>query len=81
MAAIVYLRHGRPVTLFQTALGGAAALAIRGQRNGYHVLGWSDDSLTFVAVSDVQAGDLDRLEEALGPSEPLLKMDSRAAAL
>ncbi len=60
MAAIIYYRHGRPITLFQSALGTSGPLAIRGQRNGYHVLAWSD-SFSFVAVSDLRAGDLDRL--------------------
>jgi adenylate cyclase len=79
MAAIIYKRHGRPITLFQSALGDSASLAMRGQRNGYHLLSWTDDRFTFVAVSDLLAADLDRLEEALGPSEPLLKTDARAA--
>jgi hypothetical protein len=33
-AAIVYKHDGRAVTLFQTPLGGSAALAKRGHRNG-----------------------------------------------
>jgi ferredoxin len=80
-AAIVYKRNGRPITLFQSVLGDSESLAIRGQRNGYHVLAWTDDKLAFVAVSDLRASDLDRLEEALRPSEPVLKMDARAAAV
>ena len=81
MAAIVYKRDGRPITLFQSALADAGSLAMRGQRNGYHVLAWADDQFAFVAVSDLRASDLDRLEEALGPSEPTLKMDGRAALM
>ena len=80
-AAIVYKRNGRPITLFQSALGDFGSLAIRGQRNGYHVLAWTDDKLAFVAVSDLRASDLDQLEEALRPAEPVLKMDARAAAV
>jgi ferredoxin len=80
-AAIVYRRQERTITLFQNALGDAAPLAIRGQRNGYHVLAWTDERSAYVAVSDLPAGDLDRLEEALRPSEPVLKADSRAAVL
>ena len=37
LAAIIYTRRGRPITLFQSALGDSASLAMRGQRNGYHV--------------------------------------------
>jgi anti-sigma factor RsiW len=81
MPAIIYRRNGRPITLFQGAPGDAVSLAMRGQRNGYHVLAWSDDSSAFVAVSDLPAEDLDQLEEALGPSEPLLKMDAREAVV
>jgi ferredoxin len=80
-AAVVYKRNERPITLFQSALGNSASLAVRGQRNGYHVLAWTDDRFAFVAVSDLPAGDLDRLEEALRPSEPLLKIDARAAVI
>ncbi len=78
-AAIVYKRHERPITLFQSPLGDSASLAMRGHRNGYHVLAWTDNRFAFVAVAEVQAGDLDRLEEALRPPEPFLKTDSRAA--
>ena len=81
LAAIIYTRRGRPITLFQSALGDSASLAMRGQRNGYHVLAWTDDRFAFVAVSDLPAGDLDRFAEALGPSEPLLKADARAAVM
>ena len=81
MAAIIYIRRGRPITLFQSALGDSAPLAMRGQRNGYHVLAWTDDSFAFVAVSDLPSSDLDRLAEALGPAEPLLRMDERAAVI
>ena len=79
--AIIYKRNGRVITLFQSALGDSASLAVRGQRNGYHVLAWNDERFAFVAVSDLRASDLDQLEEVLGPSEPLLKMDARAAAV
>jgi hypothetical protein len=45
------------------------------------VLSWTDDRFAFVAVSDLRASELDRLEEALRPAEPLLKTDARAAVL
>jgi ferredoxin len=80
-AAIVYKRDDRPITLFQTALGDTAPLAMRGQRNGYHVLAWTDDRYAYVAVSELRASDLERMEEALRPAEPLLKIDARAAVL
>jgi adenylate cyclase len=81
VAAIIYIRDGHPITLFQSPLGDTAALAMRGQRNGYHVLAWTDDSFAHVAVSDLPASDLDRLEAALGPAEPPLKIDASAAVL
>jgi anti-sigma factor RsiW len=80
-AAIVYKRDDRPITLFQTALGDTAPLAMRGQRNGYHILAWTDERYAYVAVSELRASDLDKMEEALGPAEPLLKIDARAAVL
>jgi hypothetical protein len=54
---------------------------MRGQRNGYHVLAWTDDKLAYVAVSDIAARELDRLEEALRPPEPALKEGARSAII
>jgi ferredoxin len=79
-AALVYQWQAHFITLFQS-LQHESALAMRGQRNGYHVLAWTDDGLAFVAVSEVEAEELDRLQEALRPSEPVLKTDAHAAVL
>jgi ferredoxin len=80
-ATIVYSRLERAVTLFVEPTGPVASLAMRGQRNGYHVLAWTDDKLAYVAVSDIAARELDRLEEALRPPEPALKEGARSAII
>jgi ferredoxin len=80
-AAIVYRRRERPMTLFQAPLGETAPLAMRGHRNGYQVLAWTDERFAFVAVSDLPFTDLDAAETAIRPAEPLLKLDASAALM
>jgi ferredoxin len=61
-AALVYVRHERAITLLVVpeALSGMAA--VRGQRNGTHVVAWADAGFTYFAVSDLPPGELERLE-------------------
>jgi ferredoxin len=80
-AAIIYSRFERAITLFVGPAGSGASLAMRGRRNGYHVLAWSDDTAAYVAVSDIAARELDRLEGVLRPSEPALKEGARSAVV
>ena len=40
-------------------------LAVRGQRNGYHVLAWAEGDLAYVATSDLVPEQLDKLQESL----------------
>ena len=46
--ALVYMRHARPITVFVLPADGAAALAIRGTRNGYHVRAWAEGNVAFL---------------------------------
>jgi anti-sigma factor RsiW len=45
---------------------------MRGQRNSYHVLSWTDAKLAYFAISDLPARELDRFEEALRTAYPPL---------
>jgi ferredoxin len=64
-AALVYARGERPITVFALPRGDSDALAIRGQRNGYHVLAWADAGIGYFATSDLAPEELDRLEVLL----------------
>ena len=68
-AALVYTRRERPITVFMLPTGLSDALAVRGQRNGYHVLAWAEGSLAYFAVSDLAPEELDTLQEILSTSE------------
>ncbi len=70
--ALVYMRHERPITVFVLPTQGAAALAIRGMRNGYHVLAWANSTLAFFAVSDLASVELDTLEALISAREAAL---------
>lgn len=72
-AAIVYSRRDHAITLLARPNETSGSLAMRGQRNGYHVLAWTNEQLAYVAVSDLPARELDRLEEALRAPEPVLR--------
>jgi len=80
VAALIYERQGRIVTLFEIALRSAHSLAMRGHHNSYHVLSWEDDAAVHVAVSDMPVSELAKLEIALSPPVPPLRANLRAAA-
>lgn len=71
-AALVYGRKDRVVTVFVHAIVGANFMGMRGQRNSYHVLSWTDARLAYFAISDLPARELDRFEEALLLAQPVL---------
>lgn len=68
-AAIIYMRHERPITLFAVPHGASDPLAIRGQRNGCHVLAWAAAGIGYFAASDLAAQELDTLEGFLRSAE------------
>jgi ferredoxin len=58
----------RWISLFIVPPGDAAA--VRGTRNGYHVVGWEDAGLAWFAVSDLPSERLEALQDAVR-AEPL----------
>jgi adenylate cyclase len=64
-AALVYACGDGVITLFVLPGGEFGALAVRGQRNGYHVLAWAEEDLAYVATSDLVPEQLDKLQESL----------------
>ncbi len=71
-AALVYDKQDKTVTVFVHPVLGANFVGMRGQRNSYHVLSWTDAKLAYFAISDLPARELDRFEEALQAAQPLL---------
>jgi adenylate cyclase len=71
-AALVYGRNDKTVTVFVHPVLGVDFVGMRGQRNSYHVLSWTDARLAYFAISDLPARELDRFEEALQMTPPLL---------
>lgn len=68
-AALAYVRQKHPISLFVLPSTGDQSVAMRGQRNGYHVLAWTSGGFDHLAVSDLPARELDRLEAALLQAE------------
>jgi len=52
VAALVYKRHLHMINLFQWPANGAASEPTEQTRNGYHAIGWREDGMQFLAVSD-----------------------------
>jgi len=63
VAALVYRRRLHVINLFTWPAGTDRSPALRAARDGYHVLHWTQGSMTYWAVSDVAAADLDRLRD------------------
>lgn len=76
---VVYRKGGRLISLFQSPLGDASSLAMRGQWNGYHVRTLSFGRSFYAIVSDLPATELDLMEATLKPPEPELRLDIQAA--
>lgn len=64
VAALVYKRHLHTINVFQWPAGGSPAAVPPQTLDGYHVLGWNDAGLRFVAVSSVATSDLEAFVRA-----------------
>jgi anti-sigma factor RsiW len=60
VAALVYRRRQHVINLFTWPAGAAAEPETRVTRNGYHLLHWTEGGMTYWAVSDASAEELDR---------------------
>ena len=65
-AAIVYRIRNHPVELFVWPAAPGSTAPVKAEANrGFAVATWAADGLRFAAVSDVEAGDLDRFVAAM----------------
>ena len=60
-AALVYGRRKHIINVFVLPYPSAMGARDSGERSGYHTLSWQKGGLTYIAVSDVAAADLQQL--------------------
>jgi anti-sigma factor RsiW len=58
VAALIYKRHLHVINLYQWPADSSATAPSEVQRHGYTVIRWTAESMRYVAISDVSAGDL-----------------------
>lgn len=63
VAALVYRRRQHIINLFVWPAGADSQSESRMSKNGYNLLRWTSGTMTYWAVSDVSAGELDRLRQ------------------
>ena len=64
VAALVYRRRLHVINLFTWPAGGSAGGESRVSRDGYNAVHWTSGGMTYWAVSDVSAPELERLRQA-----------------
>jgi anti-sigma factor RsiW len=64
-AAIVYGRRQHVISLYVSPSTGVDAQAELRNMGGYHLLHWTEDKLSYWAVSDVDPGDLRRFGDLI----------------
>jgi anti-sigma factor RsiW len=65
LPAVVYRRGQHIINVFVWPAGGRTAAPVTTRRDGYNVLGWSQGSLRFCAVSDAEPAALSQLKAAI----------------
>jgi mycothiol system anti-sigma-R factor len=65
VAALVYRRHLHVINLFQWPDDRALHASETVQQHGYTALGWSDGGMRYIAVSDVEQGELEQFARDL----------------
>nr|WP_199044429.1 anti-sigma factor [Dyella sp. ASV24] len=58
VAALVYKRRLHVINLFQWPVDGSTSASATTQEHGYTVIRWTGDGMRYVAISDVNEGDL-----------------------
>jgi adenylate cyclase len=64
VAALLLDSAEQPVSLFVLPVNDADMVAVRGRRNGYNVVGWSDAGYAYFAASTIDSDALDKLQDA-----------------
>jgi ferredoxin len=70
VAALSYGRNDHPISVYVLPANDADALMVRGNRNGYSVIGWADPDFAYFAASDLDRKILDELQDAYSATRP-----------
>jgi ferredoxin len=65
VATLVYGSEDHPISLFVFPAKAGDAMAVRGTKHGYNVVGWSDGAFAYFAASDISRSELDKLEDVI----------------
>jgi adenylate cyclase len=76
VAALALDQDEHAISLYVMPSNDAEAVAVRGNRNGYSVVGWADADCTYFAASDLDRNALDGLQDAIGMSNARSAMDA-----
>lgn len=63
---VALTRGGHPISLYIIRSDETDAFAVRGNRNGYNVVGWANSDFAYLAASDVDRNVLDALQDHFG---------------
>jgi ferredoxin len=66
VATLSYGRDLHAISVYVLPAKDADAFAVRGNRNGYSVIGWADPDFAYFAASDLDRKILDELQDAYG---------------
>lgn len=65
VGVLVYKQRQHLITIYFWPSGGADATAVAARQNGYNLLQWTASGLDYLAVSDLNLGDMQRLSRLL----------------
>jgi len=63
---VALTRGGHPISLYVIPSDDTDAFAVRGNRNGYNVVGWANSDFAYLAASDIDRNVLDALQDSFG---------------
>jgi ferredoxin len=75
VATLACDRDAHAVSLYVMPSSDAEAVAVRGNRNGYSVVGWADSHFAYFAASDLDRKVLDSLQDAITEANGALTPD------
>jgi ferredoxin len=76
VATLALDRDEHPISLFVMPSNDAEAVAVRGNRNGYSVVGWADADFAYFAASDLDRKVLDALQDAVSTVKASSQVDA-----
>ena len=75
---LVFSREDHAISLYLMPSNDSDALAVRGNRTGYSVIGWTDADFAYFAASDIDRKTLDALQDACRDAGAFVARDPTA---